>query len=102
MKRGASILERARHAAGWKRAPIVRPALEELLRRTDAAARRRGDPVELVHAYSNPLDVEVAGLLCAALAYGRVDLFKPRLAALLVAIGPSPAATRKTACAAGG
>src|SRR5207237_610220 len=72
------------------RAGLVGPALEELLRRTDAAARVQGDPVELVHAYSDPLDVEVAGLLCAALAYGRVDLFKPRLAALLRALGPSP------------
>jgi uncharacterized protein (TIGR02757 family) len=50
----------------------------------------RGDPVELLHAYADPLDVEMAGLLCAALAYGRVDLFKPRLVALLAALGPSP------------
>ena len=78
--------------ARWKRAEVVGPALERLLRGTDAAARVRNDPVELVHRYSDPLDVEVAGLLCAALAYGRVDLFKPRLAALLDALDPSPAA----------
>jgi uncharacterized protein (TIGR02757 family) len=83
--------------AAWKRAGVVGPALEDLLRRTDAAARRRGDPVELVHRYSDPLDVEVAGLLCAALAYGRVDLFKPRLAALLEALGPSPAEAARDA-----
>ena len=41
--------------------------------------------------------MEVAGLLCAALAYGRVDLFKPRLAALLRALGPSPGATARDA-----
>ncbi|HWE22751.1 MAG TPA: DUF2400 family protein, partial [Myxococcales bacterium] len=81
--------------ARWKRADVVGPALEELLRRTDAAERRRNDPVELVHGYSHPLDVEVAALLCAALAYGRVDLFKPRLAALLRALGPSPAAAAR-------
>jgi uncharacterized protein (TIGR02757 family) len=74
----------------WKRAEIVRPALERLLSETDARTRRQGDPVELVHAFRDPLDVEVAGLLCAALAYGRVDLFKPRLSALLAALGPSP------------
>src|SRR6266849_6255942 len=84
-------------AAQWKRAALVGPALEDLLRRTDAAARLRGDPVELVHRYTDPLDVEVAGLLCAALAYGRVDLFKPRLAALLRALGPSPGATARDA-----
>jgi uncharacterized protein (TIGR02757 family) len=82
---------------GWNRAGLVGPALEDLLRRTDAAARVQGDPVELVHAYSDPIDVEVAGLLCAALAYGRVDLFKPRLAALLRALGPSPGATARDA-----
>src|SRR5207253_9209039 len=82
--RGAARLRQADHpragapagGAGpviWKRAAIVQPALEELLRRTDAAERVRGDPVELVHRYSQPLDVEIAGLLCAALAYGRVD-----------------------------
>ena len=45
-------------AAQWKRAALVGPALEDLLRRTDAAARLRGDPVELVHRYSDPLDVD--------------------------------------------
>jgi len=47
--------------------------------------------VELPHRYDDPGDVEIAALLCAALAYGRVDLFKPRLTALLEALGPSPA-----------
>ncbi len=75
----------------WPRAQILRPALEALLAATDAEARVRGDPVELPHRYSDPRDVEVAALLSAALAYGRVDLFKPRLSALLDALGPSPA-----------
>jgi uncharacterized protein (TIGR02757 family) len=83
--------------ARWKRAGIVGPALEQLLRGTDAAARVRNDPVELVHRYSDPLDIEIAGLLCAALAYGRVDLFKPRLRALLDALGTSPAAVARDA-----
>lgn len=34
----------------------------------------------------------MAGLLCASLAYGRADLFKPKTDALLRAMGPSPAA----------
>jgi uncharacterized protein (TIGR02757 family) len=70
---------------------LLRPALDALLAATDAPARMRGDPVELPHRYSGPRDVEVVALLCAALAYGRVDLFKPRLAALLEALGASPA-----------
>jgi len=75
----------------WPRARILRPALDALLAATDAAERVRGDPVELPHRYDDPRDVEIAALLCAALAYGRVDLFKPRLSALLEALGPSPA-----------
>lgn len=75
----------------WRRAALLRPALDALLLATDAPARMRGDPVELPHRYRDPRDVEVSALLCAALAYGRVDLFKPRLRALLEALGPSPA-----------
>ncbi|HEY5677339.1 MAG TPA: DUF2400 family protein, partial [Myxococcales bacterium] len=66
----------------WARAGTVGPALDRLLASTDAQARVRGDPVELPHRYRDPRDVEVAALLSAALAYGRVDLFKPRLTAL--------------------
>jgi uncharacterized protein (TIGR02757 family) len=36
--------------------------------------------------------VEVSALLAAALAYGRVDLFKPKVDGLLRHMGPSPAA----------
>ena len=75
----------------WKRAALLRPALDALLAQTDAPQRMRGDPVELPHRYDDPQDVEVAALLSAALAYGRVDLFKPRLTALLDRLGPSPA-----------
>ena len=75
---------------GWKRAELVRPHLEALLLRTDAAARVLGDPVELPHRYEDQLDIEVSALLSAALAYGRVELFKPRLAALLDALGQHP------------
>jgi uncharacterized protein (TIGR02757 family) len=85
----------------WKRAELLRPALERLLQETDAAARVRGDPVELPHRYSDPRDIEVAALLSAALAYGRVDLFKPRLTRLLDQLGPSPAAAARDSTPAG-
>ena len=81
------------------KAEVVRPHLEALLARTDTAARIAGDPVELPHRYSDPGDVEVVALLCAALAYGRVELFKPRLAKLLEALGPSPARLAREATA---
>jgi len=73
----------------------VRRHLDRLLEQTDAAARVLGDPVELPHRYSDPQDIEVAALLSAALAYGRVDLFKPRLVSLLDALGPSPASVAR-------
>ena len=78
---------------------VVRPHLELLLAQTDAGERVRGDPVELPHRYRDPQDVEVAALLSAALAYGRVDLFKPRLTKLLEALGPSPADTARNSSA---
>ncbi len=76
--------------ARFARAAIVKPALEALLAGTDAAARVLGDPVELPHRYRRKEDIEVAALLSAALAYGRVDLFKPRLTALLQSLGAAP------------
>lgn len=41
------------------------------------------DPVELVHAYTDPLDQEVAALLCALFAYGNVKAMRGFLSALL-------------------
>ncbi|RYZ43906.1 MAG: DUF2400 family protein, partial [Myxococcaceae bacterium] len=58
---------------------------------TDAKARIGFDPVEFPHRYTDPRDVEVSALLAAALAYGRADLFRPKVDALLKQMGPSPA-----------
>lgn len=60
--------------------------------RFDAGARVVFDPIEAPRSYADPRDQEVAGLLAAALAYGRADLFKPRLFGVLGVMGPSPAA----------
>jgi len=83
----------------FPRAQVVKPALEALLAQTDAAARVRGDPVELPHRYRRQEDVEVAALLSAALAYGRVDLFKPRLVGLLESLGTAPGAVARDSTA---
>ncbi|MCI0569785.1 MAG: TIGR02757 family protein [Myxococcaceae bacterium] len=53
--------------------------------------RVSADPVEFPRRYEDPRDVEVSGLLAASLAYGRADLFKPKVAGLLAQMGPSPA-----------
>lgn len=64
----------------------MRPTLGETLRRlvaeVDADARRAADPVAFVHRYDRPADQEIAGVLAASLAYGRVAAFRPVLQAL--------------------
>lgn len=49
------------------------------------------DPVALVHDYRDPADREIAGLLAALLAYGRVDLLQAHTRDLLAHLGPHPA-----------
>lgn len=70
----------------------LRPALDAVLASTDARARIGFDPVEFPHRYRDARDIEVSALLAAALAYGRADLFRPKVDALLKRMGPSPAA----------
>lgn len=69
----------------------LKERLELFLARTPYRVRLAFDPVELPHRYRARGDIEVAALLSASLAYGRADLFKPKLEALLAAMGPSPA-----------
>lgn len=70
----------------------LRPLLGAFLASTDARARIAFDPVEFPHRYTDPRDIEVSALLAAALAYGRADLFRPKVDGLLRRMGPSPAA----------
>ena len=65
-------------------------ALEGLLLEADRPALVRNDPVELVRRYRDPHDQEVAGLLVAGLAYGRVSSIRDRAGAALDALGPRP------------
>lgn len=73
-----------RHRAS---APAPPPAdvaerLAALYRDTDHRARIGSDPVTFVHRYRDPADQEIAGIYAAGLAFGRVDLFLPVLAAV--------------------
>ncbi len=73
--------------------PTLRAVLENVADSDDErTARIAADPVGLVHRYRSARDQEVAGLYCAALAYGRVSLFLPILEELLRRLGPSPRA----------
>ncbi|MCP3161415.1 TIGR02757 family protein [Myxococcus qinghaiensis] len=70
----------------------LRPRLDAFLASTDARARIGFDPVEFPHRYTDARDIEVSALLACALAYGRADLFRPKVDSLLQRMGPSPAA----------
>jgi uncharacterized protein (TIGR02757 family) len=78
--------------AALRRAAGLAPLLDRFQRGFDAASRLAADPVEFPRRYADPGDAEVAGLLAACLAYGRADVFKGKLARVLEAAGPSPAA----------
>src|SRR5438067_10589673 len=74
-----------------QRAAVLKPLLDAFLRDFDYAGRIGFDPVEFPRRYSDPRDVEVAALISAALAYGRADLFKPKLEQLFSAMNGGPA-----------
>jgi len=73
------------------RAEALRPLLDRFERDFDKAGRLGFDPVELPRRYSAADDQEVVGLVAAALAYGRADVFKPQLERVVAEMGPSPA-----------
>ncbi|HET6982440.1 MAG TPA: TIGR02757 family protein [Myxococcaceae bacterium] len=80
------------HRLSPERAERLRRALDRLERVSPPRRRLPLDPVSLPHRYRDPRDIEVAGLLAASLAYGRADLFLPKVSRLLEAMGRSPAA----------
>ncbi len=69
----------------------LKPLLDAFTEARPWAQRLAADPVEFPHRYEDPRDVEVAGLLAASLAYGRADLFKPKVAWILDGLGAHPA-----------
>lgn len=74
-----------------KRAAQLKPLLDAFARPAQWGQRVAFDPIEFPSRYRDQCDVEVAGLLGAALAYGRADLFKPKVDGLLKHMGRSPA-----------
>lgn len=72
--------------------PLVslKKTLDRFYREYDFSARLSDDPIEILHRYQRKEDIEAAGFLAAAFAYGRVDLFKPVVERLLSLMGESP------------
>jgi len=77
------------------RAARLKPLLDAVADDRPWADRVRFDPVEFPHRYEAPRDVEVVALLSASLAYGRADLFKPKIESVLEKLGARPAARLK-------
>jgi uncharacterized protein (TIGR02757 family) len=61
-------------------APALKEGLDALYRKYNKRRFVHPDPLELVYGYDSPLDQEIAGLIAACLAYGRV-------AQILVSVG---------------
>lgn len=83
----------------WQGPLVMTRRDSALLAAFEDLARRYGpdsigsDPVSLVHRYSRPSDVEVAGWIASAFAYGRVDIILANVSRLLEFLGPHPAET---------
>jgi uncharacterized protein (TIGR02757 family) len=74
------------------RAARLAPRLNRFAAQAPSPLRVGFDPVQFPRRYRRPEDVEVAGLLAASLAYGRVAGFVPKLEQLLGVMGPHPGA----------
>jgi uncharacterized protein (TIGR02757 family) len=82
-----------RRAVGLGPAALARlaPRLDALATQAGLTERVGFDPVEFPRRFRDPRDVEVSGLLAAALSYGRADLFKPKIEIVLTGLGAHPA-----------
>lgn len=67
----------------------LKPLLEDLYRKY-SISYLESDPVYFPHQYKRAEDIEIVGLIASSLAYGKVDLFKPKIAYILKVMGESP------------
>jgi len=71
----------------------LRRALDEVRARCDVETRRKSDPVEFVHRYSDPHDREIVALIASSLAFGNVKALRAKIEDALVRLGPDVALT---------
>jgi uncharacterized protein (TIGR02757 family) len=69
---------------------VIKNILEKLYDRYNHKNLIKPDPLQFIYNYSNPGDMEIAGLLSAALAYGRVEQIQKSLTRLFELMGNSP------------
>lgn len=73
-----------------KRIVRIKDILEDLYSRYNHRKFVPPDPLQFVYRYSTPGDMEIAGLLSAVLAYGRVQQIEKSLEKLFAKMGDSP------------
>ncbi|MFO7695411.1 MAG: TIGR02757 family protein [Vicinamibacterales bacterium] len=73
------------------RAESLRPALDRLYRECAGSAAPE-DPIDCVRVYPDPADREIAGVIAASLAFGRVASIMRSVRAVLAPMKTSPAA----------
>jgi uncharacterized protein (TIGR02757 family) len=76
--------------AAIKQQDDIKTVLEKLYRRYNHYELIKPDPLQFVYHYSRRADMEIAGLLAAELAYGRVQQIQKSLTDLLERMGASP------------
>ena len=73
-----------------KQTAQIKKVLEKLYARYNHRHLIKPDPLQFVYQYSNPKDMEIAGFLASALAYGRVQQIQKSVTGLLKLMGNSP------------
>jgi uncharacterized protein (TIGR02757 family) len=67
--------------------PDLRAGLDSLYQKYNRRAFVHPDPLELLYRYDDPADQEIAGLIAACLAYGRVAQILTSVSRVLEAVG---------------
>ena len=68
----------------------LRALFEGLYEKYNRRELIKPDPLQFLYRYSKPADMEIAGLLAACLAYGRVEQIQNDLNDLFGRMGSSP------------
>ena len=69
----------------------LKQPLDRLCREFDWTRRVEQDAIKFPLRYTDPADIELAGLFASCMAYGRVDLFGAQVTLVLERMGESPA-----------
>jgi uncharacterized protein (TIGR02757 family) len=69
----------------------LKQPLDRLCREFDWTLRVKQDAIQFPLRYSDPADIELAGLFASCMAYGRVELFGAQVGRVLDRMGESPA-----------